>query len=424
MRRMIFAPLLFLCCVTTASAAFIRGTVNLDSIQYSSFRSVGDATYYNDLQQPESAALSGEHVVTEVSPGSMTFMVPVQGDGSYFYSLEGPTDPGACYGTSLHVIARPANPPVSGQPQYEEMYYGYTQQCDPRTPPPIPSYNIAIYTNVDGTSTFLRNDRYQAGATLRYSPITPPDYQFIGWSGVVNSSQETITFQMPRQDTSLTANFTYAGGGGGGGGGGDDGGGGYNEDFPCFPGIDPNCYNSPIIINLENGGYRLTGGNAPVLFDMAGNGHPRPMGWTAAGADEAFLWLDRNDDLTVNSGAELFGNFTPLQNSQLARNGFEVLREFDTNSDGVIDERDSIWSELMLWRDLNHNGISEQSEILPIDESSVTSIDLDYHWTGRHDASGNLFKYECLVSIKNGSGHGVHKQPVYDIFFVPLPYIP
>ena len=99
-----------------------------------------------------------------------------------------------------------------------------------------------------------------------------------------------------------------------------------------------------------------------MLFDMAGNGHPTLMGWTEGGADEVFLWLDRNHDGRVNSGAELFGNFSPLKNGHLAKNGFEVLREFDTNGDGAVDERDAIWSQLMLWRDLDHNGVSEQSE--------------------------------------------------------------
>jgi hypothetical protein len=281
------------------------------------------------------------------------------------------------------------------------------------------SYNLQISINVDGSVTSLRTDRWPAGATISYSPITPLEYRFIGWSGVVNSSQETVTFQMPGQDTGLCANFTYVGSGSG-----DTYSDPENEDLSCFPGIDVNCHSSPVIINLEKGDYRLTGRNAPVLFDMAGTGQPRPMGWTAAGTDEAFLWLDRNHNGKVTSGAELFGNFTPLENGHLAKNGFEALRELDANGDGVIDERDPIWPRLMLWRDLNHDGISEQNEIQPITQSDVTSIDLHDHWTGRHDTSGNQFRYEALVSIKDGSGHGVHKQPVYDIFFVPLPYVP
>jgi hypothetical protein len=188
------------------------------------------------------------------------------------------------------------------------------------------------------------------------------------------------------------------------------------------PGNNPGCGDdcSPIIINFENGDYRLTGANSPVRFAMNPQREPVLMGWTEPGADEAFLWLDRNHSGSVTSGAELFGNFTPLQNGHLAKNGFEALAEYDANHDDIIDDQDPIWPQLVLWRDLNHNGISEPSEITPLDTSDVTAIDLHDHWAGRHDQWGNAFRYESLISIRNKSGHSVRKQPVYDIFFVPV----
>ena len=72
------------------------------------------------------------------------------------------------------------------------------------------------------------------------------------------------------------------------------------------------------------------------------------MGWTEAGADEAFLWFDRDHNGSVSSGAELFGNFTPLLGGGFAKNGFVALKDFDTNADGIIDERDAIWAQLLL----------------------------------------------------------------------------
>lgn len=174
---------------------------------------------------------------------------------------------------------------------------------------------------------------------------------------------------------------------------------------------------TPIVINFGNGDYLLTGANSPVLFDMSGNGTPINIGWTAAGANEAFLWLDRNHNGKVTSGAELFGNFTPLKDGQLAQNGFEALREYDDNHDGVIDENDAVWDRLMLWRDLNHNGISEPNEIGTLARSGVTQIDLSYHWTGRLDAYGNAFKYESTVWLAEGRFRP-RPKPVYDIFFV------
>ncbi len=318
------------------------------------------------------------------------------------------TDPG-CYIVSITSDYAPFFPWESSAHDYKAIT-GCTLN---------PPYEVSVCTIVDGSFRQLRVDHFPQGTNVQYSPITPAAYRFTEWSGFVNSSQETLTFTMPGQNIEECANFTYIGSSSGNSADSPPS----DEDLPCFPGIDVNCYSSPIIVNLEKGDYRLTGSNAPVLFDMSGNGHPRPMGWTAAGADEAFLWLDRNHNGKVTSGDELFGNFTPLQNGQLAKNGFEALRELDTNGDGVIDERDPIWSRLMLWRDLNHNGISEPNEIQPISGSAVTSIDLHDHWSGRHDVSGNLFKYESLVSITDSSGHA-QKRPVYDIFFASVPYVP
>jgi hypothetical protein len=178
---------------------------------------------------------------------------------------------------------------------------------------------------------------------------------------------------------------------------------------------------SPIVINLDaKDDYELTGANSPVFFDMSGTGNPVKIGWTATAENEAFLWLDRNHNGRVTSGTELFGNFTPLKDGQLARNGFEALKELDDNHDGVIDEQDAIWTRLMLWRDLNHNGMSEPNEIAPLAGSGVTAIDLRYHWTGRRDAFGNQFRYQSTVWIENQRGDSRPKS-LYDIFFVHVP---
>lgn len=173
---------------------------------------------------------------------------------------------------------------------------------------------------------------------------------------------------------------------------------------------------SPIIINFENGGYRLTGIEAPVCFDIAATGHATCTGWTAAGAQEAFLALDRDGDGTISSGAELFGNATMLKNGQRAPNGFAALAELDDNGDGVIDHDDAIWPALMLWTDLNHDGVSQPAELRPVSGSSITAIGLDYHWSGRRDVSGNTFRYQSQVWMTNGTGH-IMTRPVYDIFF-------
>lgn len=167
----------------------------------------------------------------------------------------------------------------------------------------------------------------------------------------------------------------------------------------------------PIVIPLH-GQYTLSGLNDPVAFDINAIGHPQTIGWTARAADVAFLALDRNGNGVIDDGTELFGNVTPLPGGGRAANGFDGLAQYDTNGDGVIDASDPVWNDLLLWVDENHDGISEPGELRHITDSTITAIELDHHWTGRRDQSGNHFGFE---------GHlheGRQVRTFYDVFFV------
>lgn len=183
----------------------------------------------------------------------------------------------------------------------------------------------------------------------------------------------------------------------------------------CLP-EDETCQLSPIILNLGSGGYRLSGPDDPVTFDLDADGRADRVTWTERGAQGmAFLALDRNGDGLIENGAELFGDSTPLPAGGKATNGFEALRPYDTNGDRLIDARDAIWSRLLLWVDANHNGISEPSEITALAASDVVWLGIDYLWTRRQDDSGNTFRYAGVLRLRSGV------RPYYDIFFTRVP---
>jgi hypothetical protein len=172
---------------------------------------------------------------------------------------------------------------------------------------------------------------------------------------------------------------------------------------------------SPILINLGVGPYRLSGVDDPVSFDLNADGHLDRITWTARAAALAFLALDRNTNGRVDNGSELFGNATPLASGERAPNGFEALKEFDINVDGLVDQQDTGWGSLLLWIDANHDGISQPAELSSITHSPIVAIETDYHWTGRRDSSGNFFRYESLMHLRRG------KRPVYDVYFHSVP---
>lgn len=153
----------------------------------------------------------------------------------------------------------------------------------------------------------------------------------------------------------------------------------------------------------------------PVFFDVDHNGTREQTSWTARSGDSAFLAIDRNGNGLIDDGGELFGNGMKMNNGQFAPNGFEALAELDTNHDNIIDSSDAAWPHLLLWIDRNHNGVSEPDEIVPIAQSQITAIDVEYHWTGRVDADGNRFGYEGHLH----EGNAV--RTFYDVFLKMVP---
>jgi hypothetical protein len=135
---------------------------------------------------------------------------------------------------------------------------------------------------------------------------------------------------------------------------------------------DGSCDDSPLILDLDGDGVTLgTPENGP-RFDLLGTGNQVKVSWPSA--RDGFLALDRNGNGAIDGAEELFGNATGGRHHD---DGFAALGELDANGDGVIDRRDPVFAELVVWLDTNADGRSAPSELQTLGDLGIRRLSLD-----------------------------------------------
>ncbi|HBZ8587261.1 TPA: calcium-binding protein, partial [Salmonella enterica subsp. enterica] len=180
-----------------------------------------------------------------------------------------------------------------------------------------------------------------------------------------------------------------------------------NQLMEMFPGSggpdmsDAENTSSPIIIDLDRDGVETISVEAGVFFDHDGNKFAESTGWVSP--DDGLLVFDRDGNGQIDNGSELFGNNTAQADGTNASNGYNALKEYDDNNDGVLNENDAIWNQLQVWQDKNSNGRVDEGELLTMKQAGIASINTTYKNSSTTDSQGNLHKQTGSITYTDGS---------------------
>ncbi len=170
--------------------------------------------------------------------------------------------------------------------------------------------------------------------------------------------------------------------------------------------------NTPLVLSFDNDHVTFTS-EAGAAFDLTRAGMCHGGDWPTAVTP--WLAFDRDGDGVIRDGGELFGSATKLDNGSFAKNGFEALRDLDTNHDGVFDVRDPAFTKIVVWSDKNLDRQSEKRELTSLVDHGITAIDLHDARELHCDARGNCEGERSRFTFMDDSGR-TRQGTVIDVY--------
>ncbi|WP_218122631.1 toxin-activating lysine-acyltransferase [Propionivibrio dicarboxylicus] len=123
-----------------------------------------------------------------------------------------------------------------------------------------------------------------------------------------------------------------------------------------------------------------------INITLPGNDNGDYLKATAwAGADDAYLMLDRNTNGLLDDGGELFSNGKVVDGAR----GLASLSWIDANGDGDITASDPVFDKLQVWQDRNGNGAVDDGEAKRLDDMEITAL---HYRRGSYDVGGRTLQ--------------------------------
>jgi hypothetical protein len=172
-------------------------------------------------------------------------------------------------------------------------------------------------------------------------------------------------------------------------------------------------YQSPLVLDLNGDGVHTVDTSAGVVFDVLGTGSKQVTSWVDR--HDGLLAIDLNGDGQINNGTELFGSGTQLANGNKAADGWQALKQHDTNWDGHINAADAVFSQLRVWVDANGDGVSDAGELRTMEDVGIVDINLAAD-DAMVEQNGNVLRGFSSYTTKDGATH-----EVVDAWLLPAP---
>jgi hypothetical protein len=163
-----------------------------------------------------------------------------------------------------------------------------------------------------------------------------------------------------------------------------------------FPDLD----STPIILDLDGDGIETISKVDGVTFDIDADGNEDTTGWV--GSDDGLLVRDVNDDGIINDASELFGEEMVKADGTVAKDGYDALREYDTNADGVIDANDEEFDKIKVWKDANSDGVTDEGELLTLEEAGVKQLNMGNIVESNETQNGNIMSLKSDYVTTDG----------------------
>lgn len=152
----------------------------------------------------------------------------------------------------------------------------------------------------------------------------------------------------------------------------------------------------PLVINFSD--QPLSVSSDTIAFDLNMDGTLDDM--PTLSAQSGFIALDKNNNGIIDDGSELIGAETG--------NGFFELSQYDDNNDGYINNKDQVFSQLLVWQPGTNQPLTKLSDT-KVDTLALQSVSTEFSFTDNNNQRLGQMRQSGIYANQDGTVGGLHQ---------------